>query len=535
LRIEHHLFQRIGVWALPSVEIVILSVLILAARCVNYQDVFVSGNVYFTDADCYARMTRVRMCEKNPGLIIRHQDFENYPQGIASHTTAPLDYAIFALAVMLKPFTSQPLDLAGAVISPLFGLLAGWFLWWWSRQMQFPFRACMLTLYALSLILVHGTELGRPDHQSLLIMLVLIAIAAEWRLQTEESRIWGAISGAAWGLAFWVSLYEPLILLLIVIGLGVLRDRHFFQAHHRRTGWILFTLVVALAVAIERHVLSLPFTQGEDYLRWSRTIGELMSVSPTNSIWFQWVGWLLIAAPLLIWLTLRRKTTADGPTRRPIPSLVLGLLGTTYLLTLWQTRWAYFFAAIFCLTIPTLLASISRRWIGWIIFAVGLFPILQAWDQQLFPNNPEMAARSEQRLEKVEWRQAAAQLPSNRIEPLLAPWWLSPSAVYWSGQPGVAGSSHESLSGIADTAHFFLATDPGSALQILRQRKVAWVFSYDADRVAANSAAILGISAPAHPLCAILDRTPSQAPPFLVLAQQNGTCKLFRVRDSGEK
>jgi asparagine N-glycosylation enzyme membrane subunit Stt3 len=372
LRIEHHLFQRIGVWALPSVEIVILSVLILAARCVNYQDVFVSGNVYFTDADCYARMTRVRMCEKNPGLIIRHPDFEQYPQGIASLTTAPLDYAILALAVMLKPFTSQPLDLAGAIISPLFGLLAGWFLWWWSRQMQFPFRACMLTLYALSLILVHGTELGRPDHQSLLIMLVLIAIAAEWRLQTEESRIWGAISGAAWGLAFWVSLYEPLILLLIVIGLGVLRDRHFFQAQHRRTGWILFTLIVALAVAIERHVLSLPFTQGEDYLRWSRTIGELMSVSPTNSIWFQWVGWLLIAAPLLIWLTLRRKTSADGPTRRPIPSLVLGLLGTTYLLTLWQTRWAYFFAAIFCLTIPTLLASISRRWIGWIIFYVGL-------------------------------------------------------------------------------------------------------------------------------------------------------------------
>jgi asparagine N-glycosylation enzyme membrane subunit Stt3 len=261
LRIEHHLFQRIGVWALPSVEIVILSVLILAARGVNYQDVFVNGNVYFTDADCYARMTRVRMCEKNPGLIIRHQDFENYPQGIASHATAPLDYAILALAAMLKPFTSRPLDLAGAVISPLFGLLAGWFLGWWSRQMQFPFRACMLTLYALSLILVHGTELGRPDHQSLLILLVLIAIAAEWRLQTEESRIWGAISGAAWGLALWVSLYEPLILLLTVIGLGVLRDRHFFQAHHRRTGWILFTLIVALAVAIDRHVLYLPFSQ----------------------------------------------------------------------------------------------------------------------------------------------------------------------------------------------------------------------------------------------------------------------------------
>lgn len=51
------------------VEIAILSVLILATRCANYQDVLVAGNVYFTDADCYARMTRVRMCLEHPGVI----------------------------------------------------------------------------------------------------------------------------------------------------------------------------------------------------------------------------------------------------------------------------------------------------------------------------------------------------------------------------------------------------------------------------------------------------------------------------------
>jgi hypothetical protein len=171
----------------------------------------------------------------------------------------------------------------------------------------------------------------------------------------------------------------------------------------------------------------------------------------------------------------------------------------------------------------------------WIVFVISLFPILQEWDARLWPNELELVRRAQAQREEVEWRTLAMQIRSNKTEAFLAPWWLSPSAVYWSGQPGVAGSSHESLSGIADTAHFFLATDPRSALQILRQRKVAWVFSYDADSVAANSAAILGIPAPAHPLCAILDRTPSQAPPFLVLAEQNGTCKLFRVRDSGEK
>jgi hypothetical protein len=43
-----------------SVEIAILSALILAARCANYRDVFIAGNVYFIDPDRYARLTRLR-------------------------------------------------------------------------------------------------------------------------------------------------------------------------------------------------------------------------------------------------------------------------------------------------------------------------------------------------------------------------------------------------------------------------------------------------------------------------------------------
>src|SRR5213078_4200077 len=175
--------QRVARTGLAIIGITTLSVLILAARCVNYQDVFVAGNVYFTDADCYARMTRVRMCEKKPGLIVRHHDFENFPEGTTPHTTAPLDYLILALSILLKPFTAHAVDLAGAVISPLLALLGGWFLWWWSRRMKFRYRWAMLVLYAISPILVQGTELGRPDHQSLLILLVTVAICTEWSLQ----------------------------------------------------------------------------------------------------------------------------------------------------------------------------------------------------------------------------------------------------------------------------------------------------------------------------------------------------------------
>ncbi len=164
--------QRVGRFALIVFEIALLSALILATRCANYQDVFVAGNVYFVDADCYARMTRAQMVREKPGLIIRHHEFENFPQGTTPHTTAPLDYLIVALSLFLNPFTAHALDLAGAFVSPLLALLGGWFLWWWSRRMKFRYRWVMLILYAISPILVHGTELGRPDHQSLLILLV---------------------------------------------------------------------------------------------------------------------------------------------------------------------------------------------------------------------------------------------------------------------------------------------------------------------------------------------------------------------------
>src|SRR5213594_4912853 len=212
--------SRVWRWFAVFLEIAILSALILATRCANYQDVFVAGNVYFTDADCYARMTRVRMCEKKPGLIVRHHDFENFPQGTTPHTTAPFDYLILALAVALKPFTVHGIDLAGALISPLLALFGGWFLWWWSRRMNLRYGWTMLVLYAISPVLVHGTELGRPDHQSLSVLLVTIAICAEWsrgEATGAATARWAVVSGTAWGLAIWNSAYEALILFVLVI------------------------------------------------------------------------------------------------------------------------------------------------------------------------------------------------------------------------------------------------------------------------------------------------------------------------------
>jgi hypothetical protein len=530
---------------LGTIEIVILSALILVTRCANYSDVLVAGNVYFTDADCYARMTRVRMCAEHPGLIVRHQRFENSPQGTTPHTTAPLDYLILGLSVVLKPLTTHAVDLAGALISPLLALMGGWFLWWWSLRMKFRYRWAMLVLYAISPILVHGTEFGRPDHQSLSMLLVTVAVCAEWSLRVEPTRLWGAVSGIVWALAIWVSAYEPLILLVLLLACQIVtgRRRELGQesatqsgaataiwAKHRRLGWILFAATIALALLVERRIPSLSFHSSEIFRNWLRTIGELASVSPLDPIWFRWAGYLIVLAPILAVMGLREKKKSGlDEYDQSAPLFLLALLMATYLLTIWQARWAYFFLSIFAIALPGLLQPFKARTAVWAAFAISLLPVLRSWDSRLWPNESVLALRIEHRNESVQLRELATMIRSNEVHPFLAPWWLSPSIAYWSGQPAVAGSSHESMSGIIDSARFFLAQDRQKARDILEKRQVTWVVAYDSDRVAANSAAILGEPIPNHPMCWFIDRAPSRGPRYLALSAQNGTGKLFRV------
>jgi hypothetical protein len=521
---------RVGRFFLIVVEIALLSALILATRCANYQDVFVAGNIYFVDADCYARMTRVQMCDAKPGLIVRHHAFENSPEGTTPHTTAPLDYLILGLSLLIKLFTAHPLDLAGAVISPALALLGGWFLWWWSRSMQLRHRWVMLILYAISPILVHGTAVGRPDHQSLSMLLVIIAICAEWsRRETAGVATirWGIVSGAAWGMAIWNSAYESVVLFLIVIITTFLGNRRELFGRDRRPGWILFAAIIVIALLIERRIPSLSILHPDPIFKnWAGTIGELAHVSPTNAVWLRWCGYLLLVTPFLIWMNVRpRRAGAQGLRAQPIYFLLIA----TYFLTIWQARWGYFFALLFALALPALLAPIKSRTAISIAFVLSIFPILRDWDERLWPNETQLAARVELRNESAQLHELAFDLRSRDVHPFLAPWWLSPSIAYWSGQPGVTGSSHESLSGIEDSARFFLSEDLQKAREILQNRRVTWVFAYDSDRVARNSGAVLSQTVPLHPLCRVLDRTPGQAPPFLIFAAQTVAFKLYRT------
>ena len=336
------------------------------------------------------------------------------------------------------------------------------------------------------------------------------------------------MSGIAWGLAIWVSAYEPLVLLVFVLGIGVLQDRRSLFAKSRRTGWISLVLIIAVAVIIERRIPSMPiFSSNEIFNNWARTVGELVRVSPLNPIWFRWAGYMIAVAPLLIWLAGRNRNDRGLGQRTPL--LIIILLVASYFFTIWQARWAYFFVSIFAIALPSLLDPIKSRTSVWIAFVISIFPILRDWDARLWPNEVEYARRIEQRNESVQLRDLALTLQSPEMRPFLAPWWLSPSIAYWSGQPAVAGSSHESLPGIADSAGFFLAEDWRTAREILENHKVIWVIVYDFERVAQNSSALLGLALPGQVLCFVLDRTPAQVPRFLVFSAQNGVGKLYRT------
>ncbi|MEY5025008.1 MAG: hypothetical protein RLZZ244_536, partial [Verrucomicrobiota bacterium] len=205
-------------------------------RFENLTQCLVSGRLYFVDADCYSRMTRARMVSEAPGRVIHHQTFENWPEGVWSHATAPMDYLIVGLERLVRwgwpragrfsELGRESLDVAGALVSPLLGLgmVAFVFLWaaglrradgrrlsgWWMAPV----------LVAVGPALVHATRFGRPDHQSLLVVLLGVALGSEQRMGMALSRGWAVVGGLAWGGALWVSLFEPVVLLGATCVLG---------------------------------------------------------------------------------------------------------------------------------------------------------------------------------------------------------------------------------------------------------------------------------------------------------------------------
>ncbi len=471
--------------------------------------------VVLADGDCQSRMQRAAMVASHPGTIIRAHDFENFPQGTVPHTTAPMDYLIAGLAIATPSF-----DLAGAWISPLLGLLTVMFLWFWSRRIELRPRWPMLLLFCVSPALTHAFALGRPDHQSLLVALTTVALAANMAFLRTQSASWAWTSGAAWGLALWVSWFEPLILLATQeIACGLVLRRAAWPAARRRA--LLLAAALALIFwALEGFRDPWPSSEVRElFPRWASLLGELQPASPRAI--FAWTGWLLIPAPLLLaWDFVRR--------RDPLAMTCLILLVVVTALTGWQARWSPWLASALCLSLPWILRSLQRPWIIWTVFIISLWPVAGEWEARLVPPESEQARRAGIIAEAALLEETAAFLRSQPPGGVLAPWWISPALARLGNHPMVGGTSHQSLPGSADTARFFLAGDWETAAAILRERRVNYVVGDAPERIIPTSAVLLGIEAPEHPVAARLARG-KDLPPFLQPVFANAYFRVYKV------
>jgi hypothetical protein len=492
--------------------ILLVALLALVIRFHNLTEVLVGGHLYFIDADCYSRMSRAQMVSKAPGTVVHYQQFENWPDGVVSHATAPLDYLIVGMERVLRTLwpvqgrfaslAEQTLDVAGALVSPLLGALLCLIIAFWARSLRLTDGkrpACWWMaplLLAVSPALVHATVFGRPDHQSLLVFTLGIALVAEHRMLVQPGRFWTILGGVMWGLGLWVSLFEPLILLVANCLLGIGFARGAWKNRARIVWAVCLFAVVVFAYAVEGIPYAMPDMQFRDaFVRWGDSIGELRGLGGIEAFGY-WLGALIWIAPVALWICFHREI---GPGRGWL-KVAGGLAAFTVILTYWQVRWSPYAVLSFALMTPWMLSVPKQAWQGALAGLLALIPVANEWQQSLDLSVEESEGKYLDRSERINARLAADRMRAPEVLPFIAPWWLSPSLAYWSGQPAVAGSGHEGISGILDTARFFLATDPVQARAILNKRGVRLVVASDSARAIQNSVDVLGVAAPPKPL-----------------------------------
>jgi len=420
------------------------------------------------EADCYSQLARVQRILRGQGLIQNHFQVENWPEGLVPSTTAPFDYVILLLYAPMRLFTKFPLDWAGALVSPLLWLaLVAFWLLCRSRTLTRTGRLLLIIGSATLPPLIWATACGRPRHQSLILFLLAMAFTAEyerWHLDLIPRRAWHIFAGVVWGLACWTSLFEPALLVTLVIVFNLIARRRESPAF-----LISFGTVVVVALLVEGiHVFNI-FSLSPEYsnalVRWLGTIAEMRGTDFSDFIHPMTLG--VLALPFVAWRLLAR----DGD--RCADLLLILITTLLIILTAYQRRWIYYASLGELFLIVRYCQSDPLRWTR---LAVLLFFLtgLGVADVQLIHDVAQGVPANQPSLELLEISRAIDQ-PGG----VMAPWWLSPGLLYFSGQPIVSGSSHCGISGIVDSAKFYTATSWIDAERILQKRKVRWVVVMD--------------------------------------------------------
>ncbi len=525
----------------------------LLLRTYNSGDILVRGVVLYVDGDCYARMIRAQMVEATPGMtVVKRHEFENWPDGVAPHTTAPLDWMIAGLGGALRAagLDSGPpgaRDLAGAWIGPLLGGLAvaGLFGLWLATRVRHGWLTAAIVAAAPAT--VWAGAFGRPDHQALLLPLLGAAVACEMAMLAGADnggvrRMLPWTAGAAWGLALWVSLFEPLVLFATFV-CAAAAVQGWVGITRRLGGWAIAGVILLVALALEGVRVTVP---GADphFGAWASGLGELFPANLQDAA--RWGGWWMWVVPVV--LVVRGVADARAGLRSwrtwamlaVVVALVLGL-------ALWQRRWNAYNVLVTACAAPYAVQILPRRWeshLAAIVAAVLLmWPAAREWEGLLWGAGESRAVALERQQDGLTLRALCEGLRDRgggeeaRGGPggVLAPYWFSSAIAYWSGLPCVAGVSHQSLPGIVDSARFYLATDDEEAGAILRQRRVRWVVGYDPARLLAESARILGRKSSLLSMAYLMEVRPRLLPEFMRREAAIGPFTLYRVEWSGQE
>ena len=416
------------------------------------------------EADCYSQLARVQRILNGQGLIQNHFTVENWPEGLTPSTTAPFDYAILLLYAPLSLFTAHPLDWAGALVSPaLWVALVFFWMLFRSREFNLTGRALFLIGSAALPAFIWATACGRPRHQSLILALMAMGLTAEyerWQIELTPKRAWNIFAGIVWGLACWTSLFEPSVVVTVLVLFNLIIRRKESPAF-----LISFGIVMLVALLVEGvHIFIPPPEYREALARWLGTIAEVQGVNFAGMM--QEMTLIFLILPLLAWCLWPR---ASG---NKTDALLILLTLLLVIFTILQRRWLYYASLGELLLIVRYVQLRPTHWTRLVVLFIFLIGLADADYEQI-----EGHARAPANQPSLQLAQISRVI--DQPGGIMAPWWLSPGLLYFSGHPIVSGSSHCGISGIVASAKFYTAASWSDAERILRERQVRWIVVWD--------------------------------------------------------
>jgi hypothetical protein len=482
------------------------------------------------EADCYSQLARVQRILHGQGLIQNHFTVENWPEGLVPSTTAPFDYVILLFYAPLTLFTKYPLDWAGAIVSPALWLgLVLFMMIFRSREFTLSGRTLFVIGSALLPALIWATAFGRPRHQSLILVLMAMGLVAEyerWQIELTPKRAWNIFAGIVWGLACWTSLFEPMIVVFALITFNLIARRRENLAF-----LVSFGVVIVAMIGVEGdHIFTNLYNiydltpENRAYsLNWLSTIAEVQPMTLSGFVQQCTSLSFIVILPFVAWRLLRESGS------RKTDLLLVLLTVLLALLTFAQKRWIYYANLTELLVIVRYFQVAPTRWPR--VLIVVLFLLGALYDDRV-----QISARLYTAAAQPSLDSARIARSIDGTGGIMAPWWISPGLLYFSGQPIVSGSSHSGITGIVASAQFFSATSWADAERILKERKVRWIVAWDDQTVyngeqyvyplLNNSRQILGLPSYSDDDKAVAERTVAQ-----VLVEDSDVPTWIRLRN----